>query len=43
MFVGEWNGAMDSGTGIAKLEIFQITTGGRRDGKCIKALEPESK
>jgi hypothetical protein len=38
MFVGEWQSSYD--TGLAKLEIFEISTGGRLDGETIPALEP---
>ncbi|KAL2807806.1 hypothetical protein BJX63DRAFT_436731 [Aspergillus granulosus] len=40
MFVGEWVGATNSGTGNAKLDIFEVFSGGRRDGKPIEAIEP---
>ncbi|KAJ3541464.1 hypothetical protein NM208_g4607 [Fusarium decemcellulare] len=31
MFIGEWTGAMDSGTGLAKLDIFKVSSGGLRE------------
>ncbi|KAH7141098.1 hypothetical protein EDB81DRAFT_858136 [Dactylonectria macrodidyma] len=38
MFIAEWQA--DFGTGTAEIEIFSISTGGRKDGKPIKALLP---
>ncbi|KAH8654202.1 hypothetical protein BGZ61DRAFT_524296 [Ilyonectria robusta] len=38
MFIAEWQA--DFQTGTAEIEIFSITTGGRKDGKPIKALLP---
>lgn len=43
LFVGEWMDATNSGTGNAKFDIFEVSTGGRLDGKPIGALEPETK
>ena len=43
LFVGEWIGATNSGTGNAKLDIFEVSTGGRLDGKPIEAIEPGTK
>ncbi|KAH7144126.1 hypothetical protein B0J13DRAFT_622705 [Dactylonectria estremocensis] len=40
MFIAEWQA--EFGTGTAEIEIFSITTGGRKDGKPIKALLPPS-
>ncbi|KAL2045871.1 hypothetical protein ABVK25_011974 [Lepraria finkii] len=42
MFVAEWMGSLNSGTGNAKLQIFEIMSGGRRDGKPIDALNGTS-
>lgn len=38
MYVAEWQGYYNTGT--AQIQIFEITTGGRVDGKPIDALEP---
>ncbi|PGH04193.1 hypothetical protein AJ79_07171 [Helicocarpus griseus UAMH5409] len=39
MFVAEWVGNTNSGTGNAKLQVFEIASGGRTDGKPIPAIE----
>ncbi|KAK3187469.1 hypothetical protein K4F52_003816 [Lecanicillium sp. MT-2017a] len=39
-FIVEWQGSFN--TGKATFELMHVTTGGRRDGKPIPALEPIS-
>lgn len=38
MFVAEWVGATNSGTGNAEVDIFEIYSGGRKDGEPIPAI-----
>lgn len=41
MFVAEWHGVFFRGSGT-KVEIFQISTGGRLDGQPIHAIPPST-
>ncbi|KIX00279.1 uncharacterized protein Z518_10418 [Rhinocladiella mackenziei CBS 650.93] len=38
MFVAEWVGNTNSGTGNAKVQVFEILSGGRLDGQPIAAI-----
>lgn len=39
MFVAEWVGVTNSGTGNAKVQIFELASGGQRDGEPILAID----